>query len=506
MLKVANYEVTPQIASFCTRRSLRLMGTQACEDAFHAQKAQARKHPTLRIADESCYHILHHRQVLTRVHHFVEPPCGSEIAPRSSQLADTAFEPSDKHTWKELRRCSGTNQTPKWHSPGAGGRNATIGELETLRMAVPKGLCGKLDEMVVYSALLQGSDMLVRDLRTGIDGSWRFVLTELSPSCHLGWNACCVQYEGYTDVAYKFEGSASTPFWHPLMVDDPERWEVLPYARRSPLYQRLRWPKAPQTSIANACIMACPTTKPTSLLRFSAQQAFGDLPRPWLLQFAKVRSIETHAADTLFDILWTIVRETLKPIDDDDLLHIMKLRTIRSSLRSVGAELLDVDELRDMMTKDEIQQHAKQKEDHESHETHRRDFKAAYKEKKRKVGELKIAALAKAKAKCKAKAKAAPNPAEDALKRLKALAMVPADAILQPQAARMCPPRGHIWNNWKGAAWCGHLPPYARISSLWAVYGHREACLTVLRAMWRRWLADNEMAIERCPVAGLFDA
>lgn len=95
---------------------------------------------------------------------------------------------------------------------------------------------------------------------------------------------------------------------------------------------------------------------------------------------------------------------------------------------------------------------------------------------------------------------------QDALLHLKALSLVPAGSIDQPQAARMCPPTAHVWNNWKGAAWCGHLPGYERVTASWAVFGHKEACLNVLRGMWTRWLDDNDLANSACPVKGLFDA
>eukprot|EP00959_Pyramimonas_sp_CCMP1952_P048871 1020911-Pyramimonas_sp.AAC.1 len=99
----------------------------------------------------------------------------------------------------------------------------------------------------------------------------------------------------------------------------------------------------------------------------------------------------------------------------------------------------------------------------------------------------------------KGKGKAEPDPAKFA----KVLSMVPEGALTQPQLARMCPPEGHIWNDWTNGAWAGHLKPHPRAHAPWAM-GHRAAALEVLRTLWLQYFWPDTPASE-CPVKGLFD-
>ena len=81
----------------------------------------------------------------------------------------------------------------------------------------------------------------------------------------------------------------------------------------------------------------------------------------------------------------------------------------------------------------------------------------------------------------------------------------PSGALQQPEAARLCPPGGHIWRCNKSGAWSSHLKPFPRTSRSWAVYGHREAALMCLRDMWKNYLTSSGLTTADCPVEGLFD-
>ncbi len=68
----------------------------------------------------------------------------------------------------------------------------------------------------------------------------------------------------------------------------------------------------------------------------------------------------------------------------------------------------------------------------------------------------------------------------------------------------MLPPGAFVWRGRHGS-WAAHLKPWPRISRSWAIQGHKEALLHVLRGVWRLWLVDNFLTTDDCPIAGLFE-
>jgi hypothetical protein len=98
-----------------------------------------------------------------------------------------------------------------------------------------------------------------------------------------------------------------------------------------------------------------------------------------------------------------------------------------------------------------------------------------------------------------------PRSKNSPLYKLKFPAAVPPDAISQPEMKDMLPPGASVWQGRLGSgAWCSHLPPHPRISRSWALAGHREAAMFVLRHIWSLWLHDQGLQNTDCPVAGVF--
>ena len=101
-----------------------------------------------------------------------------------------------------------------------------------------------------------------------------------------------------------------------------------------------------------------------------------------------------------------------------------------------------------------------------------------------------------AKGRCKGKRVAVPTPF--------ARRKLPEGELFQPDLVGLVPPGSHIWRGDNVGCWCGHLPPYKRISCSWSLYGHRESAVLVLRDLWSRFLTSQGLENSACPIQGLF--
>jgi hypothetical protein len=95
-------KLTARSREFILQRSLRLMGTQVLEDGFKAMKQTSKKNPTQRISDFTAYHTLSEKKVLTKMHHFEDPPEQGGATIRGDTLDASAFTFAKDKVWTEL--------------------------------------------------------------------------------------------------------------------------------------------------------------------------------------------------------------------------------------------------------------------------------------------------------------------------------------------------------------------------------------------------------------------
>jgi hypothetical protein len=79
-------------------------------------------------------------------------------------------------------------------------------------------------------------------------------------------------------------------------------------------------------------------------------------------------------------------------------------------------------------------------------------------------------------------------------------------AVSQAAARALVPPEAHIWRGLTRGEWCGHRPPYRRVSFPWHRFGEQGALKECLQALWRQHFAYTGGSVDTCPVEGLFDA
>ena len=167
-------------------------------------------------------------------------------------------------------------------------------------------------------------------------------------------------------------------------------------------------------------------------------------------------------------------------------------RSHRESFKSIASMAPD-------LTKDEAKLLKTTAEDLDGDDEGRKDFRTAWREKRRQIREA--AAGRRGKGRGRGRGGRAEVDEFARFRQLRPLLEVEAD---QATLARYCPPGGHIWNNWRGSAWGGHMPPNTRTSCPWAC-GHLASAIVVIRTLWEYYLLDNGLEQSACPINGLFD-
>ena len=498
ILEGDGWKLTPRSREFFLQRSLRLMGTQVLEDGFKAMKQTSKKNPTQRISDFTAYHTLSEKKVLTKIHHFEDPPEQGGATMRGDTLNTSAFTFAKDNVWSELKGIRGFGE-PKWHSPKGEDVNQSIGDIATMSTALAQKKELLLPKMVLWSGLLL-QRMLVRlkpDPKFDRGHGWFFVLGRCSAACHFGFPARRKTFSGTIQDYFEFDTSEKEP-WHPIVLSDYKEWEVLTYEWASPYHQWLLHRDAAEVQPLQARVRAMPLRGKTTLLQAAARVAFGKQSKSWLVDIAVELHCEVDKTASLFSVLWTLVQFVLE-IPDDEVLPIVHLR-VKSSGRHddvSASQVTQIEGFRDHFTKDEQKMVQQQEEAETSAKKTRSSMLDEYKAMKTAVREAK-AALAAPKKKAKAKKE------EDPLKMLKVLAAVPPGSITQTELKQMLPPGAFVWNNWKGGAWCCHVEGHQRFSAPWLRFGHRDAALHCAREAWRMYLDDCERPLTDCPVKDLF--
>ena len=77
----------------------------------------------------------------------------------------------------------------------------------------------------------------------------------------------------------------------------------------------------------------------------------------------------------------------------------------------------------------------------------------------------------------------------------------------QPEAKKMLPPGASIWRALQKGEWCGHFPPYRRVSEPFARNGSSQNALKMcLYRLWRQYLDRWGLPDSACFVEGLLKA
>ena len=267
---------------------------------------------------------------------------------------------------------------------------------------------------------------------------------------------------------------------------------------------------------ARAVVRMLPDTpEAVAPLKLAASHAFWSLSRTWLVSYCDAFDIEIDTLGTLFEILWAMVAKILD-LDDDDAIMASLLTRTQAPVAEQMQMFEDLGTYSKELDKEAYSEFLKEKSRLVADRSEAKEFKRAYKAKAWDLREKRAVAA-------KAKAKAAPKAAGrgrgrgrgrgvDPLHEEKQKANIEkyvdgAHPLTQADLARICPPRSGIWNNWKRAAWCGHVKPYSRFKVDWSDGGRVLSGFECVREMWRQHfdLLSEEDVKGACPIEGLFD-
>jgi hypothetical protein len=248
-----------------------------------------------------------------------------------------------------------------------------------------------------------------------------------------------------------------------------------------------------QVGTQSIMIRAVPTMAPDSLLRVAAKNAF------WKFTLTQCRQIATLAgiglsggASSLFQVVFDMIKNTLG-LNDSDALAITKTRFASMEPDLNYDEFIDLDDGYQLMSRDDEQTFRQEAKSQKNRQELAKQFKKEYKE---KVKVVKTSGGKSSNAQEKALTKE--------LLRYKGPAAIPEGEIEQRVAKSSVPPGTSIWRNHASAGWCGHCPPFKRISKPASTHGHRGAAVWVIRKLWSQFLELQGSDISHCPIRNLF--
>lgn len=222
-----------------------------------------------------------------------------------------------------------------------------------------------------------------------------------------------------------------------------------------------------------------------SLVAIGAENAFWDFGKATLVNIARTMNIEIRAGASLVDILFDIVCQVLDISGEAAIQTVSRRHNIDHLSANYHPAILEVDEALQCLDMNDHKDFKQQKVKARERNVERASFQVEFRQKADKVR-----ALAKTLTRGRAKAKAAP------VRR-----NFPT-VVSQADAKTLIPPGTSIWRASSHCAWAGHCPPFARISSSWAM-GEPEAMKDVIRRLWLAYNGKNGLDANTCPFDGL---
>jgi hypothetical protein len=236
-------------------------------------------------------------------------------------------------------------------------------------------------------------------------------------------------------------------------------------------------------------------SRPASpLLECVASEAFFTLPMQFLKELAGHLEVEGVEGATLCELICKLCKQILK-CDDARLAEILQLRQISQS-EPDHADLYQLEAVEEALDQEErelIKEAAKKVVEEKA-------FQQNFDKEVHEVRKKLLGVTGKVSASWK-------NAKSPLAGHKQLLVAVPQGAITQQEAKNLLPPGAVIWQGETGR-WQSHLKPHKSFSKSWRMggdAGHRDACLAAVRDTWEKFLADNGLRMDQCPVKGMWD-
>ena len=197
-------------------------------------------------------------------------------------------------------------------------------------------------------------------------------------------------------------------------------------------------------------------------------------------------------------------------LSEDEIINIIVLRLTWGHIGAqYGAELLQIDEAIQCLDPFDHKTVVKEQKDHKTRMLDRaplvqnlRQRRVSIRQRREKEADaVAKAAIAEAKAKAKAAAKALGRRVAYAPRGPRVEPERPpwvGQQITQATAALFCPPGGHVWCGYTKDMWCGHYPPFSRVSCPFVPHGDVGACKRVLSMLWGQHAESKGLDFPDC--------
>ena len=366
-----------------------------------------------------------------------------------------------------------------------------------------------MDLACKYAPLVNARRLLLKHVPTS---KWYAVLGIMSQACVLG--ASCHRFVTEDGREYwKLNVDSDSETWCVLAIVDLDQWKGARFYWSAPLDQYCDPPVGRMSVATGGCIVIRVEQPLDSLIRTAARCAFHDLGHGDVVALATAIEIEVPREGSLFNVLWSLIQRVLE-CTDAAVLEILRSRLIKEK-KPRANKFADFGDLADVFTMEEKKAFKKLQEEEEKEKKTRKTFLSKWVAKKKEVRDA-AAAAAGARAPAqkgrgrgrRGKAGNGAEPPHDDIDLVRAQrrASLPDGSLEQVALARLCPPRTHIWNNWRQGAWRIVMAGYPGDTESWAEHGRTEAGLVLLARWCRQWLEDSSLTEADCPHAGLLEA
>lgn len=224
-------------------------------------------------------------------------------------------------------------------------------------------------------------------------------------------------------------------------------------------------------------------------VELACRQAFWNLPRSTIYDYARHFKIEAPSGASLFELLWCFIDQVLH-LSEEATLEIVHRRVASQQQSDASQALLQVDEALEVLEHMDIEVVHQEQERLQRVANENADFAVCYRVKARAVQEKKEASAKRQRK-------------ESGLKQI----TLP-HHIEQKDAKKFIPQGGvcSVWRAHTRGEWHGHYKGLPRISESFQKHGSSElAFKALLQRLWGFHLSKNGLDKDRCPIVGLFD-
>ena len=473
-------DMTPALAQQLASRHHRFLQSQLVEDGFSICREREKRSLNERPAVASLMAEMCRRPVIEGRHQFSH----LKVADWSAQPPDIDARhfPAKTSESNQLLEAITSSKKPTWWTDHIGMMAAPIADLELVHWCQrSRGSYWKLLDSFWLSMLLNGENVVVR-CSDAIEGyscdQWFFPLGARLGSAVLLWPADEVPLGQPASLWHMAPRSAKQLCWAAML--DEKRWHAREFQWRSPVWQ-VTVGKL-QISQARSIKAVLVDRKAKPLLSVAAVNAFWRLPTNSLQQLAQHLKVRLDEAPSLFQTCLALVRAVLG-CTEAEAIDIVQKRGVamENASRMQEQSINAVEEGLSLLEPQEQEEFQKEKRTMKADTDGVKDF----------AREL---ALAKRR-----------NTTGTKRQRKAKKTSLPPGEIPQDEAKKFLPAGASIWRDNLRHGWCGHFPPYKRVSARVDVFGTRGAVLEVLRALWRQALHHQGEDASNCGVEGLFD-